>query len=66
MPTRGRARIPELYDRHIPEWRHDNLYLRYAIGIAASEIREAHASAKQTLHRNLRCEPGVASNWTKR
>ena len=36
----------ELYDQHIPEWRHDNLYLRYAIGIAASEVREAHARAK--------------------
>ena len=39
----------ELYDRHIPEWRSDNLYLRYAIGIPLREIREAHALAKQEL-----------------
>lgn len=38
-----------LYDRHIPEWRADNLYLRYAIGIPVAEIREAHAQAKKTL-----------------
>ncbi|MGH9358488.1 MAG: alpha-glucan family phosphorylase [Terriglobia bacterium] len=39
----------ELYDRHIPEWRRDNLYLRYAIGISLGEILEAHARAKQSL-----------------
>lgn len=38
-----------LYDRHIPEWRHDNLYLRYAVGIPLDEIREAHVQAKQEL-----------------
>ena len=39
----------ELYDRHIPEWRHDNLYLRYVRGISLDEIRSAHASAKRAL-----------------
>jgi starch phosphorylase len=39
----------ELFDRHIPEWRHDNLYLRYAIGIELREIREAHRKAKGEL-----------------
>jgi len=39
----------ELYDRHIPEWRHDNLYLRYAVGISAEEIRQAHVQAKREL-----------------
>ncbi len=39
----------ELFDRHIPEWRRDNLYLRYAIGIPLQEIRDAHARAKQQL-----------------
>jgi starch phosphorylase len=38
-----------LYDRHIEEWRHDNLYLRYAISIPLNEIIEAHAKAKQEL-----------------
>jgi len=36
-----------LYDEHIPEWRRDNLYLRYAIGIPVDEIRQAHFQAKQ-------------------
>jgi starch phosphorylase len=38
-----------LYDRHIPEWRRDNLYLRYVVGIPLDEIRQAHAQAKQEL-----------------
>jgi starch phosphorylase len=38
-----------LYDRHIPEWRQDNLYLRYAIGIPLDEIQQAHAEAKRDL-----------------
>jgi starch phosphorylase len=39
----------ELFDRRMPEWRRDNLYLRYAVGIPLEEIREAHASAKRAL-----------------
>jgi starch phosphorylase len=39
----------KLYDRHIPQWRRDNLYLKYAIRIPLDEIRSAHAEAKQEL-----------------
>lgn len=39
----------KLYDLHIPEWRRDNLYFRYAIGIPLPEIRDAHAEAKDAL-----------------
>jgi glycogen phosphorylase len=39
----------DLYDRNIPEWRRDNLYLRYAIGIPLQEIRQAHSRAKHEL-----------------
>ncbi|MFN7926060.1 MAG: alpha-glucan family phosphorylase [Bryobacteraceae bacterium] len=39
----------DLFDRHIPEWRRDNLYLRYAVGIARREIQDAHAEAKRAL-----------------
>ena len=39
----------ELYDRHIPEWRRDNLYLRYVIGIPLEETGEAHRVAKRRL-----------------
>jgi glycogen phosphorylase len=38
-----------LFDRRIPEWRRDNLYLRYAVGIPLQEIREAHAASKRIL-----------------
>lgn len=39
----------DLYDRRIPEWRYDNLYLRYAVGIPLYEIQHAHAEAKRNL-----------------
>ena len=38
-----------LFDRRMPEWRRDNLYLRYAVGIPLQEIREAHALSKRAL-----------------
>jgi glycogen phosphorylase len=38
-----------LFDRRMPEWRRDNLYLRYAVGIPLQEIREAHAASKRVL-----------------
>ncbi len=54
-----------LYDRHIPEWCWDNLYLRYAIGIPLEEILQAHAEAKGNLlaevekRTGMRLDPAV-------
>jgi starch phosphorylase len=48
-----------LYDRHIPEWRHDNLYLRYAISIPIEEILEAHVEAKRALLDEVERRTGV-------
>jgi starch phosphorylase len=39
----------KLFDKRIPEWRTDNMYLRYAIGIPLQEIRAAHAEAKREM-----------------
>ena len=39
----------ELFDKRIPEWRRDNLYLRYAVSIPLEEIRDAHAASKTAL-----------------
>jgi starch phosphorylase len=41
--------LQRLYDLHIPEWRADNLYLRYAIGIPVEDVRQAHRQAKNAL-----------------
>jgi glycogen phosphorylase len=38
-----------IYDHHIPEWRHDNFYLRYAIKVPLYEIQYAHAQTKRAL-----------------
>ena len=48
-PTWTSAALAELYDRRIPEWRRDNFYLRYAIGLSLNEIWQAHVQAKQEL-----------------
>jgi starch phosphorylase len=49
----------ELFDRTIPEWRWDNCYLRYAVGIPLGEIRQAHAQAKKDLLQQARWLTGV-------
>jgi starch phosphorylase len=38
-----------LFDRHVPQWRHDNLYLRYAIDLPLEEVQAAHRDAKAAL-----------------
>ena len=38
-----------LYDRHLPDWRRDQLSLRYAFKIPAQEIWDAHKTAKRAL-----------------
>lgn len=43
------APFRRVYDHYIPEWRHDNLYLRYAIKIPLDEIWQAHTEAKKEL-----------------
>jgi starch phosphorylase len=52
----------ELYDEHIPEWRRDNLYLRYAIGISLVEIGEAHARSKHALLQQIHLRSGTVFN----
>lgn len=49
----------DLYDLHIPEWRRDNLYLRYAVGIPLDEIRSCHADAKSALLDRVKAQTGV-------
>jgi starch phosphorylase len=53
-----------LYDRLIPEWRRDNCYLRYAIGIPLHEIRQAHAQAKKDLFQQVRWLTGTQLDET--
>ena len=48
-PTWAAPSFQQLYDRHLPDWRRDQLSLRYAVGIPASEIWDAHLEAKRAL-----------------
>jgi len=49
-----------LFDKRIPEWRRDNLYLRYAVGIPLQEIRDAHLESKTALLDEVRNRTGVS------
>ena len=53
------APFQELYDQHIPEWRSDNRYLRYAIGLEPKEIQQAHAEAKRDMIQEIAQATGV-------
>ena len=48
-----------LFDKHFPEWRRDNNYLRYAITVPIDEIREAHREAKQAMLDEVERRAGV-------
>ena len=50
----------KLLDRRIPEWRTDNLYLRYAIGLPLAEIRAAHDEAKKEFIAEVALRKGVS------
>jgi starch phosphorylase len=39
----------KLFDTHLPDWRRDQLSLRYAAGIPVADIWAAHVEAKRTL-----------------
>jgi starch phosphorylase len=49
-----------LYDKHIPEWRRDNQYLRYAAGLALEDIQRAHAVVKRELMAEIAGRTGQA------
>jgi len=50
----------DLYDRHIPEWRDDNLYLHYAVSIPLEEITQAHLQAKRELLAEVKRRTGIS------
>jgi len=53
------APMAALFDRRLPRWREDNCFLRYAVGIPLSDIRQAHFQAKQELLRQVRWLTGI-------
>jgi starch phosphorylase len=56
------APFQQLYDRHIPEWREDNLYLRYAIGISPDERRATHDTCKKAFFDDVAKRTGQTLN----
>jgi starch phosphorylase len=48
-----------LFDKEIPEWRHDNNYLRSVYGIAPEVIENTHAAGQQRLFNTIQSRTGV-------
>ncbi len=48
-----------LFDRHVPQWRRDNGYLRHAIGIPAEDVAATHRAAKDDLFVEIERRTGV-------
>ena len=51
--------MQKLLDEKVPSWRHDNMYLRFAVGISTSEIEERHRESKQALLAAVKERTGV-------
>ena len=52
--------IQDLFDKYIPEWRSDSVYLRYANDIPIDGLRRAHRRAKRALLARVATQAGVA------
>lgn len=48
-----------IFDRHMPRWRQDNVTLRYAIDIPEDELEAAHTASKQLLIDAIKERTGV-------
>ena len=48
-----------LFDRHVPQWRSDNGYLRHAIGVPLEDVAAAHRAAKDDLFVEIKRRSGV-------
>jgi starch phosphorylase len=57
--TWAAAPFQRLYDRFIPEWRRDNLYLRYAISLPLGEVQQAHAECRRELLTEVEKRQGI-------
>lgn len=48
-PTWVSKPFAALYDREMPDWRHDNVYLRSAVGIPTADLLACHRETKRAL-----------------
>ena len=56
------APVSELFDRHVPGWREDNLSLRYMTYTVLEEIDVAHRAAKKNLIDYVETANGIRLN----
>lgn len=60
LPTWTSPPMQKLFDKYIPDWRKDNLSLRYALTIPKEELWRTHQEAKQLLFDHIQSETGVS------
>lgn len=58
-PTWTATAFADLYDHYIPDWRQQNVNLRYAVSIPTHEIQAAHARCKSELLQEVGKRSGV-------
>jgi len=61
-PTWISEPVQQMLDAHIPAWRRDNLFLRYAIDLPKQEILDAHRRAKEALLAEVASRTGLVLN----
>jgi glycogen phosphorylase len=49
----------ELFDHYVPEWRKDNLSLRYMVSLPLEEIQKAHSIAKKAMLDEIERRKGI-------
>jgi glycogen phosphorylase len=49
----------KLFDRYVPEWRKDNLSLRYTVSLPLDEIQKAHSDAKNLMINEIKKRRGI-------
>lgn len=49
----------KLFDQYVPEWRKDNLSLRYMVSLPLEEIQKAHSAAKKAMINEIEKRTGT-------
>jgi glycogen phosphorylase len=49
----------KLFDQYVPQWKKDNLSLRYMVSLPLEEIQKAHSIAKKAMIREIEKRTGI-------
>ena len=55
-------KLRQLFDQELPEWRHDNMYLKSVYGLRPESILEAHTEGQKRLFATVKARTGIELN----